>query len=37
MPAHLLADADARLRDARASFANYYNPWFKNFKDFYQY
>lgn len=33
----LLADADARLRDARASFANYYNPWFKNFKDEYKY
>ena len=37
MQACLLADADARLKDARASFANYYNPWFKNFKDSYQY
>lgn len=36
-PAHLLADADARIESARASFANYYNPWFKNFKDKYQY
>lgn len=36
-PASLLGDANARLRSARASFANYYNPWFKNFKDHYQY
>lgn len=33
----LLADADARLKSARESFANYYNPWFKNFKDNYRY
>jgi metallo-beta-lactamase class B len=33
----LLGDADARLKNARASFANYYNPWFKNFKDNYRY
>lgn len=33
----LLADADARIKAARSSFANYYNPWFKNFKDYYQY
>lgn len=33
----LLADADERLICAKASFANYYNPWFKNFKDTYRY
>jgi metallo-beta-lactamase class B len=33
----LMSDADARLESARASFANYYNPWFKNFKDKYRY
>lgn len=33
----LLGDADARIASARETFANYYNPWFKNFKDKYQY
>lgn len=36
-PAYLLADADARIESARMSFGNYYNPWFKNFKDKYRY
>lgn len=33
----LIADADARLMEAKRAFANYYNPWFKTFKDTYRY
>jgi glyoxylase-like metal-dependent hydrolase (beta-lactamase superfamily II) len=33
----LLADADRRLRSARDSFANYYDPWFKDFAREYPY
>lgn len=33
----LLGDVEDRLKDARASFANYYNPWFKAFKNKYKY
>ncbi|MCM0649649.1 MBL fold metallo-hydrolase [Clostridium swellfunianum] len=33
----LLGDAQDRLNDARNSFAHYYNPWFKTFKDKYKY
>ncbi|SKA85332.1 Glyoxylase, beta-lactamase superfamily II [Clostridium sp. USBA 49] len=33
----LLGDVEDRLKDARASFAHYYNPWFKTFKDKYKY
>ncbi len=35
--ATLLCDADDRLKDARNSFANYYNPWFKRFDQKYKY
>lgn len=33
----LLHDADTRLDCLRRSFANYYNPWFKNFYETYSY
>ena len=33
----LIADADARLREAQMAFANYYNPWFKTFYETYRY
>lgn len=33
----LLCDADRRLDSLRRSFANYYNPWFKNFYGEYPY
>lgn len=33
----LLADVEDRLKDARESFANYYNPWFKTFDKRYKY
>lgn len=33
----LLADADARLKEAVQAFANYYNPWFKTFHEEYRY
>lgn len=36
-PTQLLSDADRRIASLKASFANYYNPWFKNFKDDYRY
>jgi len=33
----LIADADVRLEEAKRAFANYYNPWFKNFYETYKY
>ena len=36
-PPSLLADADARIRAMRQSFANYYTPWFKDFYRQYPY
>ena len=33
----LIADADARLKEAKMAFANYYNPWFKTFYETYRY
>lgn len=33
----LFADANTRLAEAQASFANYYNPWFKVLADTYKY
>lgn len=33
----LIADADARLLEAKRAFANYYNPWFKTFYEEYRY
>lgn len=33
----LIADADARLKEAERAFANYYNPWFKTFYETYKY
>lgn len=33
----LIGDADVRLKEAQMAFANYYNPWFKTFKDTYRY
>jgi len=33
----LIADADARLKEAKMAFANYYNPWFKTFFETYKY
>lgn len=35
--AQLIADADARLLEAKRAFANYYNPWFKTFYEEYRY
>lgn len=33
----LIADADARLKEAKMAFGNYYNPWFKTFFETYHY
>ena len=33
----LIADADVRLEEAKRTFANYYNPWFKTFFETYRY
>lgn len=33
----LIADADTRLKEAKRAFANYYNPWFKTFKETFRY
>lgn len=33
----LIADADARLKEAKMAFGNYYNPWFKTFYEDYHY
>lgn len=33
----LIGDADVRLKEAQMAFANYFNPWFKTFKDTYRY
>lgn len=33
----LLSDANARIASAKKSFANYYNPWFKDFFNTYTY
>lgn len=35
--ANVIADADARLEEARRQFATYYNPWFKPMKDSFRY
>ena len=37
MNPQLIADADARLKEAQMAFANYYNPWFKTFYETYRY
>lgn len=37
VPPQLIADADARLKEAKMAFANYYNPWFKTFYETYRY
>lgn len=37
VPPQLIADADARLKEAQSAFANYYNPWFKTFDGTYRY
>lgn len=35
--ANVIADADARLEEAKRQFAAYYNPWFKAMKDSFRY
>lgn len=35
--ANVIADADARLEEAKRQFAVYYNPWFKPMKDSFRY
>ena len=35
--ANVVADADARLAEAKRQFATYYNPWFKPMKETFRY